>query len=191
MGIIKTRILHVGFPIPYPFYFPGVWGNWEIHFIVPRGFGDQNYFPQGSSGFWGNNIFMTLCILRQKGCKILKWRSNWIIGSVKLIQCKECLGSNIPKFFWTEKLVSFPENKLDFVSKGPRGKVNEDGEFWRDHILIPGVRRTKIREDPWGMRTSKTSLESLLHTVFDYKKRWSKMSSEVLKNYQFLDSDCF
>ena len=80
-----------GFQFPTRFTSPGFGESEESIFFVPRGFGDQNSFPRGSSGFWGNNVFMIISIWRQKGCKILKWRSNWIIGSVKLIQWKGSL----------------------------------------------------------------------------------------------------
>ena len=49
-----------------PVLLPGVWGKWGIHFFVPWGFGDQNSFPRGSSRFWGNYIFMILCIWETK-----------------------------------------------------------------------------------------------------------------------------
>jgi hypothetical protein len=26
----------------------------------------------------------------------------------------------------------------DYAPRGPQGKVDEDGELWGDHILIPG-----------------------------------------------------
>ena len=72
-------MLYIGFPIPHPFYFPGVWGKWGIRFIVPR----------GSSGFWGNNIFMILCMYT-KGKKVAKFKVR-----VKLILLLEDPGERL------------------------------------------------------------------------------------------------
>ena len=121
---------------------------------------------------WGfeKAIFSWFCVCeRKKGCKILKRRPNWIIRSViEPASGRACSidylfnfiteGSNIPKFFLTEKLVNFTVNKHDFAPWGPWRKIDEDGEFWGDHILIPGVWGAKIREDTRGMRSSLKSL---------------------------------
>ena len=93
----------IGFPISYlPVLLPWGWGKWGIH----RDFGDQKFFPQESSGFWGKYIFMILRVWKtKKKCKILKWRLNWIKEFVKLIQWKDSLDyffNFITEYYWVK-----------------------------------------------------------------------------------------
>ena len=47
-------------------------------------------------------------------------------------------GSNIPNIFQLKNWSILLLIKLDFAPPEPQGKFDEDGEFWGDHILIPG-----------------------------------------------------
>ena len=88
--------LQFGFPIPHLFYFFGASGKRRIYSFCSSGFWDQVSLGflevlRKHRGFEETIFSWVFVYKRLKGCKILKWISNWIIRSVKLIQWKGSL----------------------------------------------------------------------------------------------------
>ena len=92
----------LGFQFPtYLFYFLGVGESEESIGIL----GIKNSFLRNPRGF-EESIFSWFCVYeRQKKCKILKWRLNWIKEFVKLIQWKDSLDyffNFITEYYWVK-----------------------------------------------------------------------------------------